>query len=218
MFKDGFLVLKAGDAVPETSVTVSNGQGQQMTKANVVGAKTPFTVLQRLWRLKDGIGAGPHQACKECFLLFRSPLHMHGKSAQRFNPDHPLLLTSASQSQGEHCSVNCYFAFVKRVWPNSDGKSGVPFKGLCCAAFEEVQLSHSVATDVQQRPAPKKARRGKKGSKQKANEDDNSENQNAGLAIDAAQGEPNLSSQYNLVGKISSSQWSAQWTHAVFSA
>ena len=67
-----------------------------------------------------------------------------------------------------------------------------PTKGFCYADFEEVQLSHTVAPDIQQRPAPKKGKKGKKGSKQKASDDDHSENQKTGLAIDAAQGEPSL--------------------------
>lgn len=50
------LSLDAGGTIEETSITVSNGQGQQMVRAYIAGHKTPFTVLQRLWRLKEGVG------------------------------------------------------------------------------------------------------------------------------------------------------------------
>ena len=55
------LSLGAGGSIPETSVTVSNGQGQQIIRAHVAGHKTPVTVVQRLWLLKDGVGTIPNQ-------------------------------------------------------------------------------------------------------------------------------------------------------------
>lgn len=55
-FSDNMLLVDAGGHVPETVVSVSNGQGQQIVRAYIAGHKTPFTVVQRLWHLKDGVG------------------------------------------------------------------------------------------------------------------------------------------------------------------
>ena len=48
--------LSAGGTLPDSSVTVTNGLGQCLVKALVGGQKAPLTVVQRLWRLKDGQG------------------------------------------------------------------------------------------------------------------------------------------------------------------
>ena len=56
MFTNGALLLDAGAAIPETTVTVKNGEGQQIIRSYMGGHKTPFIVVQRLWRLKDGVG------------------------------------------------------------------------------------------------------------------------------------------------------------------
>ena len=48
--------LSAGGAIPGSSVKVNNALGQSLVKALVGGQKVPLTVVQRLWRLKDGQG------------------------------------------------------------------------------------------------------------------------------------------------------------------
>lgn len=48
--------LSAGAAIPETSARVTNGLGQPLVKALLGGQKIPLTLVQRLWRLKDGQG------------------------------------------------------------------------------------------------------------------------------------------------------------------
>ena len=49
--------IPAGGAIPETRVAVSNAAGQAgLVKAYLGGQKTPLTVVQRLWRLKEGQG------------------------------------------------------------------------------------------------------------------------------------------------------------------
>ena len=56
LFTKGVLLLDAGASVPETTVSVSNGEGQQIIRSYMGGHKTSFIVVQRLWRLKDGVG------------------------------------------------------------------------------------------------------------------------------------------------------------------
>lgn len=48
--------LSAGGTIPGSSVKVSNTLGQSLVKTLVGGQKAPLTVVQRLWRLKDGQG------------------------------------------------------------------------------------------------------------------------------------------------------------------
>lgn len=48
--------LSAGGTIPGSRVKVSNALGQSLVKALVGGQKVPLTVVQRLWRLKDGQG------------------------------------------------------------------------------------------------------------------------------------------------------------------
>lgn len=48
--------LSAGGTIPASSVKVTNALGQSLVKALVGGQKVPLTVVQRLWRLKDGQG------------------------------------------------------------------------------------------------------------------------------------------------------------------
>ena len=48
--------LSAGGTIPDSSVKVSNALGQSLVKALVGGQKVPLTVVQRLWRLKEGQG------------------------------------------------------------------------------------------------------------------------------------------------------------------
>lgn len=48
--------LSAGGIIPASSVKVTNALGQSLVKALVGGQKVPLTVVQRLWRLKDGQG------------------------------------------------------------------------------------------------------------------------------------------------------------------
>lgn len=48
--------LSAGGMIPASSVKVTNALGQSLVKALVGGQKVPLTVVQRLWRLKDGQG------------------------------------------------------------------------------------------------------------------------------------------------------------------
>ena len=51
------LTLLAGDAIPESSVSITNGAGQMgLVKAYLGGQKAPLTIVQRLWRLKEGQG------------------------------------------------------------------------------------------------------------------------------------------------------------------
>ena len=53
----GTTVLVAGAVIQETSVVISNAAGQAgMVKAHVAGRNTPLSIVQRLWRLKDGQG------------------------------------------------------------------------------------------------------------------------------------------------------------------
>lgn len=63
------LSLGAGGTIPETSVTVSNGQGQQITRAHIAGHKTPVTVVQRLWLLKDGVGSYTESAYSQQLVI-----------------------------------------------------------------------------------------------------------------------------------------------------
>ena len=48
--------LSAGGAIPETTARVTNGLGQFLVKALLGGQRAPLTLVQRLWRLKDGQG------------------------------------------------------------------------------------------------------------------------------------------------------------------
>lgn len=48
--------LSAGGTIPASSVKVANALGQSLVKALMGGQKVPLTVVQRLWRLKDGQG------------------------------------------------------------------------------------------------------------------------------------------------------------------
>ena len=48
--------LSAGGAIPETTARVTNGLGQFLVKALLGGQRAPLTLIQRLWRLKDGQG------------------------------------------------------------------------------------------------------------------------------------------------------------------
>lgn len=48
--------LSAGGTIPDSIVKVNNALGQSLVKALVGGQKVPLTVVQRLWRLKDGQG------------------------------------------------------------------------------------------------------------------------------------------------------------------
>ena len=49
--------ILAGEAIPESKVAVGNAAGQLgLVKAYLGGQKTPLTVVQRLWRLKEGQG------------------------------------------------------------------------------------------------------------------------------------------------------------------
>lgn len=51
------LTIPAGEAIPDSRVAVSNAAGQVgLVKAHLGGQKTPLTVIQRLWRLKEGQG------------------------------------------------------------------------------------------------------------------------------------------------------------------
>ncbi|KAL3158051.1 hypothetical protein ABBQ32_011660 [Trebouxia sp. C0010 RCD-2024] len=57
--------LSAGAAIPETSARVTNGLGQPLVKALLGGQKIPLTLVQRLWRLKDGQELGEAQPSGE---------------------------------------------------------------------------------------------------------------------------------------------------------
>ena len=60
--------LPAGGVIPETSVNITNGLGQALIKATIGGQKTPLSVVQRLWRLKDGQGGIGNPTCLLSFL------------------------------------------------------------------------------------------------------------------------------------------------------
>ncbi len=48
------LELCAGDALPETTISVLNGAGQKMTRGQFAGERAAVVVTQRLWRLAGG--------------------------------------------------------------------------------------------------------------------------------------------------------------------
>ena len=49
--------ILAGEAISESKVAVGNAAGQLgLVKAYLGGQKTPLTIVQRLWRLKEGQG------------------------------------------------------------------------------------------------------------------------------------------------------------------
>ncbi len=49
--------IVASEAIPESKVAVGNAAKQLgLVKAYLGGQKTPLTIVQRLWRLKEGQG------------------------------------------------------------------------------------------------------------------------------------------------------------------
>ena len=107
---------------------------------------------------------------------------------------HSVLLSICSCVQ-QQC--NNFISFALCV--GALGQTHASCASCSFADFEEVQLSHDATAapqDVQQKPAPKKGRKGKKGSKQKATEEEVSAASRPGLAIDPAQGDNFLDNQW----------------------
>jgi hypothetical protein len=72
--------LTAGDTLPETTLSVLNGAGVKMIKAQFAGERAPVVVTQRLWRLVDGT---PQQSGHGT-LQFWCTCLQHGASAGLF--------------------------------------------------------------------------------------------------------------------------------------
>ena len=61
------LEIEAGQAVPETCVTILNGAKQKVVRGYLRGEKVSYSVTQRLWLLPEG--AGVRQRCLHCITV-----------------------------------------------------------------------------------------------------------------------------------------------------